>query len=316
MDMQAFAFWELALITRLFEARRKSIYSEIERAGGTTWTQTMTSCLGSIQDINTRIKIFQDSPSSVTTSQQGQSQDNVQKLPRLSALVKQDNILTNPRPPVKRREQIEATIGSVTKSYGQSPNQGTPLKALGPYAVQGLKVAQEKLLYPEQREAISQASLKSTFYKYLMKFLRSRYGKPFRQIHKRRLCAVILSTPYSSLNIVLNSIDSLRELAKASLEDDPYGTVNKDIPRLIRTFVSTINNIESFTKSIPIHWTDVEFDVQNEQGRKVEEVQQVVDRLKDGLKELITAFGNYAADLGLGPKEMELARQVAGLDTP
>lgn len=275
----------------------------------------MNSCLGNIQEINTRITIFQNRQSSVTPPQQQQTQDNVQKLPRLSAPVKQDNILTNPRPPSQRREQIESTVGSVTKSFGQAPNQGTPLKSLGPYAMQGLRVAGQKLLYPEQQEAISLTSLKSTFNKNLMKFLQSRFGEPFRQTHRRRLCAVVLGAPYSSLSIVLNSIDSLRDLAKASLKEDPFGTVNKDIPLLIRTSVSTINSIESFTKSIPIHWTDVEFDVNNEQGRKVEEVQQVIDRLKDGLKELIMVFGDYAVDLGLGPKEMRLARQVAGLDT-
>ena len=275
----------------------------------------MNSCLSNIQEINTCITIFQNRPSSATAPQQQQFQDSVQKLPRLSAPIKQENILTNPRPPAKRREQIESTIGSVTKSIGQAPNQGTPLKSLGPYALQGLKVTGDKLLYPEQQEAISPASLKSTFNKNLMKFLHSRFGEPFRQTHRRRLCAVILGAPYSSLSIVLNSIDSLRDLAKASLKEDPFGTVNKDIPLLIRTFVNTINNIESFTKSIPIHWTDVEFDVKDEQGRKVEEVQQVVDRLKDGLEEIITAFGNYAGDLGLGPKEMRSARHAAGLDT-
>ena len=274
----------------------------------------MSSCLGNIQEINTRIAIFQNSSSSVTTPQQQQSQDNVQQLPRLAAPVKQDNILTNPRPPAKRREQIESTVGSVTKSFGQAPNQGTPLKSLGPYAMQGLKVAGQKLLYPEQQAAISPTNLKSAFNKNLMKFLQSRFGEPFRQTHRRRLCAVVLGVPYSNLSTVLNSIDSLRDLAKASLKEDPFGTVYKDIPLLIRTFVSTINTVESFTKSIPIHWTDVEFDVNNEQGRKVEEVQQVVDRLKDGLEELITSFGEYAEDLGLGIKEMRLARQVAGLN--
>lgn len=119
-----------------------------------------------------------------------------------------------------------------------------------------------------------------------------------------------MGSPYSDLKIIIDSTNAMSALALASLKEDSYGRVAKDVPLLIRVFCSTITAIEGFVSSLAPHWTDVEF---SEADRRVEEVDLVVASLKTGLKTMVGAFGQYANELGLGREEIATARQVAGM---
>lgn len=145
-----------------------------------------------------------------------------------------------------------------------------------------------------------------------MQLLRSPFGHPFRQTLRRRACVVVLGTPYSNLSVIVDAIDALTRLAVSSLTEDSYGRVQADVPAIIRTFTNTISNLETFMQNLPVHWTDVEFSEQ-QGGKRVEEVDVVISELRKGLKELLEAFGGYADNLGLGIREMRVARETAGL---
>ena len=120
----------------------------------------------------------------------------------------------------------------------------------------------------------------------------------------------MFGTPYSDLNPIVNSINTLSILAVASLKEDSYGRVAKDVPLLIRAYVSTISSIEGFVSSLPAHQTDVEF---VESDRNVEEVDLIIDSLKAGLKDMVKAFAKYGVELGLGVGEISAARKIAGM---
>lgn len=275
----------------------------------------MNACVTVIQGINTRIADYQNPPSTAPPPST-QQQNQVQSLPRLSAPLRQDPITVNPLPPTTSRERIQSNIGTVAKSLGQSPSppgSKSPLSPLSPRAKQYLGTARNKLLTQGQQEAISPAGLKSQFNDYLMQFLRSPIGRPFRQTFHRRLCAVALGTPYSELSVIINAIDSLTSLAVASLQEDTFGKVQKDVPGLIRTLVNTAAGLDAFVSGLEVHWTDVEFRDSDGRGRRVDEVERVLDSLRSGLRSLLRAFGDYAGELGLGPGEMAVARGVARL---
>ena len=53
---------------------------------------------------------------------------------------------------------------------------------------------------------------------------------------------------------------------------------------------------------------------EEEGGREVEEVDLVIEKLRGGLRELLEAFGGYAENLGLGIREMRVAREMVGGD--
>lgn len=275
------------------------------------WTQVLNVCLDVIQGMNTRIAQFQTPPATAQQTQPQQS--NIQSLPRISTPLRQDNILTKPPPPSSKLEMAEANVGTITKAYGQSPHSKLPSFPKSPLTKKYLESAKDKVLTPEQQQAISPSGLRATYNSYLMQFLRSPLGQPFRQTLHRRACAVILGTPYSQLSVIIDAIDSLTRLAISSLTEDSYGKVQTDVPVIIRTFTNTISNLEAFKRNLSVHWTDVEFR-EEKGGRKIEEVDMVISSLRSGLKELLEAFGGYADNLGLGVREMRIAREVAGTD--
>ena len=272
----------------------------------------MTLCLGNILAISNRIVASQNPDPQTTPQQQGIT---IETLPRItSSQIQQANIFLNSPAPTNRRERIESKVGTFTKSYGESPQPANPINFLesqGARTGQYLHSARQKLLTQVQQETYSKSGLLAQYNDYIMRFLRSPAGYPFRQTFRRRVCTVVLDTPYSALHPILDSIHTLSALAKASITEDRYGNVAKDVPLLIRAYVSTIASIEGFVKSLPVHWTDVEFE---EKDRKVEEVEMIIQALKEGLKDVVEAFGMYASELGLGREELATARMVAGME--
>ena len=275
------------------------------------WTQILNSCLDVIQGMNNRISQFQTPPTAAAPTQP--QQNNVQSLPRISTPLKQENIFTRPPPPSSKLEMAEVNVGIITKSYGQSPRAKLPSIPSSPLVKKYLESAKDKALTQEQQQAISPSGLRATYKSYLMQFLRSPFGQPFRQTLRRRACAVVLGTPYSQLSIIIDAIDSLTRLAISSLTEDSYGKVQTDVPVIIRTFTNTISTLEAFKQNLSVHWTDVDFQ-EEKGGRKIEEVDMVISSLRVGLRELLEAFGGYADNLGLGSREMRIAREVAGKD--
>ena len=166
----------------------------------------------------------------------------------------------------------------------------------------------QKFLTAGQKEQLSSNGLRGLLHEYTMHFLRSPFGHPFRETFSRRISTVILGAPYSTLYSILTSIKSLTALAVASLKEDPYGRVSKDIPTLIRTFTSTIQSIEAFVKNLPPHWTDVDF---KDSDRHVQDVEAVLLCLKGGLRNMVQSFEQYASELGLGAAELKMAKEVA-----
>lgn len=299
--MQTFAFWELANITQRFEARRKNIFSDIDRASGPAWSQILSAGLSTIQGVATRIGEFQNPSLTNPTLPQ---QAKLQSLPRLSAPLKQDPVLNNPLPPSTRLQKIESDVGNMAKSYGQSSPR--PF-GLSPGAKKYLGAARNKLLTEAQQESISPANITSVLNDYLIRFIRSPLGAPFRQTFRRRVCVVVLGSPYSKFCQIFDAIDILSRLAIASLKEDNFGKVHSDIPLLIRTYASTISTLEAFVASTAVHWTDVEF-----RDRKVEEVDILLACLKEGLRALVESFGSYADVLGINQKELKDATALAG----
>ena len=272
----------------------------------------MTLCLGNILAISNRIAESQNPASKSVAPPQ---QITIESLPSISsAPLRQENVFSNARAPMTTLEKIESSVGTIAKSYGQSPQPAKPLKFLESHRAEGEKylgVARQKLLTQGQQESLSTSGLLAQCNAYLIRFLRTRFGRPFRRTFKRRASTVVLGSPYSELSCIVDSVNALSALALASLTEDPYGKVAKDVPLLIRAFVSVVQSVEGFVGNLPVHWTDVEF---SDSDRRVEEADMVVGSMKAGLKQMVDAFGTYATELGLSAKEMRIARTVAGLE--
>lgn len=296
------AFWELAMITGKFEERRKTLYGELDRKGGSTWSQILNVCLAEIQSVSQRI---QDSQGAVPPPSNEPPQP-LQTLPKISSQpVRADAILRAPPPPSTGFQAIEQTVGSLAKSYGQSHGSTNPVS---PRAQKLLEYGANRVLTKEQQEQLNLTHLANNANGLVASIIRTPLGMPFRQAFARRVNAVVFGVPYSSATIIVHAIQSVCGLAVASLKEDNLGQVQKDIRTIVRTLIYTTQQVQIFVQKLPPHWTDVEFDG----SRHVPEVEALLTVLRDGLHEIVVTFGEYAGNLGLTRQEIMLAKELAG----
>ncbi|KAI4174693.1 MAG: hypothetical protein LQ348_006324 [Seirophora lacunosa] len=303
--VKTFAFWELAKISQSFPQRRIFIFKDIDRPGGPAWSQISSECLEMIQGITTRVAEYSN-PS--TPQQASIDPGQLQSLPRLGIPPREEPVLLQPSAPSTRREMVESKVGSFAKSYGNNPasGNGSPVVQQSKYY---LEQARTRLLSPEQQQAISPAKVQSTFNTYLTRFLRSWPGQPFRQTFARRVRSIAFGQPFSEFVTIVDAVDALTRMATASIKEDDYGKVARDIPAIVRTFVTAHRSLESLTAALQPHWTDVEF---RESQREVGDVQVTLAALRQGLGELMGAFGAFAAEIGLEEQEVRVAKMIAG----
>lgn len=270
------------------------MFEEIDRKGGSTWSQILEVCLETINGVDNRIKQYLAPAPAPAKPVQDQDDPG---LPRLAAPLKEGNIYSADSAPKSRSAAIAKNVGSIAKAHGQSPSP--------PSAVTLFGQAKTAVLTPEQERALSPEGIWAHVSPYAVQFLQSPLGWPFRQEYRRRMAAVVLGTPYGDVGIIVDAIDSLTRLAVCSLKEDPYGNVQRDIPTIIRTFTAIVMRLEGFKNSLGVHWTDVE------KKQQSPEVDTILAALKGGLNELLDTFGDYSADLRLSPKDMREAREAA-----
>lgn len=302
-----FAFWELVLISCYSGPRRAMIYNEIERPGGSAWSQIVMICLGELQGVAKRIQDFQTPPASIQMSQQ-QQQPEMQSLPKLGGPLKQGQIFSNPTPPQSAIVALQNNVGTFAKAHGQSPGAPSPLT---PQAKKLLTYGKETIMAKvpkDKQEELSMKTWSEQVKGMLVKLIRSPVGVPFRQTFAHQINAVILGAPTGNLGTIVDAIRSISRLAVLSIKESKYGQVSQDVPNIIRTFTSTIGAIEGFVQTVPASWTDVGFDEKS--GRRSAEVEAVLGALREGLTELLNEFGEYADTLGLSLGEMRRAKEA------
>ncbi|KAH3269019.1 hypothetical protein KXW23_000055 [Aspergillus fumigatus] len=326
--VKAFAFWELCLISQQFPDRRKAIFNDIDREGGSTWTQILQSATEVIEGVSNRINEKKNPTSNVKPEEQtDKSQPVLHTLPRLAEPPKEDNIFASSPKAVSRHEKIGEAFSSAAKKYGQSPDWTPAARAR---ARDVFDRASSVVLSPERKQKLlaSSRELKmlsgptskpENVHPLLAQVLRSPVGLILRQNYARRLSGIVLGTPHANLSSIIDAIESLTRLLIASLAEDQYGKVQSDVPRVVRLFTETITVLEPFINGgLDAHWTDVNFppssdpDAQAE-ARRVPEVDLVLDTVRSCLRDLLSAFNLYFKDIGLVGKDLRLAKEAAGL---
>ncbi|KAI2465589.1 nucleoporin protein Ndc1-Nup [Annulohypoxylon bovei var. microspora] len=296
--VSAFALWELALIARDFDDRRRSIFEDIDRKDGPMWSQIYVTCLNTIKALEERIDNYGKppaAPAAQTAAAPAQPPARIVQPP------KADNVWAS----TPSQNGLRNSLGNIVKNAVTSPGKA-PADVYLPEAKKVAREASEHFLTQEQRDALSPQGVSSilrTLSLYVLNLPRA--GQLFQQAFSRRLTTIVLGQPYGELSTYMNAAFALSRLAVSSLTEDQYGNVQRDVPAIIRTFTVVIKKLERFRDNLPIHWTDLG------QNRECPEVDELLDALKDGLNELITAFGQYSTDLRLSRADMRLAREAA-----
>ncbi|KAI9785745.1 MAG: hypothetical protein M1839_008762 [Geoglossum umbratile] len=301
---KAFAFWELVYICQRVPVRRRSFFEDIDRNGGSTWSQILAACLGEIEGINTRIRESLKSPAPAPAPQPPQPIQNPTPLPKIVAPLRQGKVFKSTPSPHSTQE----VIGNFTKSIGQDPlppGSGSPLdpKRLIQRAHASLPEKRQDALAKEIQNA------KLTFDNSLVAVIRSYVGHPFRRTVQRKAAAVIVGGPFGDLGTIVDAIDAVARLAVSSLSEDPFGKVHADVPTIIRAYTSTINNINTFKEKVPIDWTDVEL-ISRGGAKEMKEADLALEALRAALRDVLKGFGEYAGDMGMSIADVRMAREA------
>ena len=296
-----FAFLELVCIGQDFPERRKSIFSDIDRLGGATWTQIMNLCLSKVQAISTRISDSQRVPQQLPDAQQPAVHPSTST--NITPPLRQDSILNAPSPPSNKREKAISAFGTFAKSVGESPQSQSQSQSAKRY----LEAARSKLLTDNQQKTLSIENVKSEANPYITSLLKSPLCWPFRQTLDRRINTVVFDAPCDDVEYILNAINALSLLAVASLREDSYGKVAQDVPLITRVFMGTLDAIDGFIEGMQAHWTDVI----GSKDTHSKELIALRQQLRVGIRRLLDSFETYATELGLNVGEIQAAKSSA-----
>ncbi|KAL2801480.1 nucleoporin protein Ndc1-Nup [Aspergillus keveii] len=325
--VRAFAFWELFFISHQFPDRRKAIFNDIEREGGSAWTQVLEASTEVIKGISTRIAESKPPTSSPKPSSTTKEEPVLHTLPRLTDSPKADNIFASSPKPTTTQGKLGEGFSKTLRSLGESPDWTPKARAR---ARDAFDRASSIVLSPERKQRLlgsqdiklltgASPTKPENLHPLITRLLRSPAGHFLRQTYARRLSGIVLGTPTTSLSSIIDSIESLTRLLIASLQEDPYGKVQADVPGVVRLFTETATTLGKFAHGeLEVHWTDANFPPSSNpaaqaEARRVPDVELVVDTLKGSLKSLLSAFKPYLKDIGLVGKDLRLAKEVASV---
>lgn len=327
--VKTFAFWELCLISEQFADRRKAIFSDIDREGGSAWSQISQSATEVVKGISDRINETTNPSSRQATPPAEQPEPVLHTLPRLSEPPKEGNFFASSPKATSRQEKFGEAFSTAAKSYGQSPDW-TPVARAKARDV--FDRASTVMLSPERKRKLLSSTQEfklltdgtptrkpENVHPLIAQFLRSPLGQPFRQTYARRLSSIVLGSPYAAVSPIVDAVESLHRLLVASLQEDNYGTVQSDVPGIVRLFTDTIKTLEMFVDGgLDAHWTDINFPPSSNPeaqavARRVPNVELVLHALKRSLADLLSVFNPYMRDIGLVGKDLRLAKEAAGL---
>jgi len=311
---KTYAFWELYLICTQFADRRRSIFTEVDRKTGSTWTQISTACLDEVEAIRNRIRVSQDpaegrakmAAEELARKQQelliGHPQAEPMGLPSIANRGVSDDVVF-----AKQSSSFSRNVGNFARSVGQSPNAHNPLT---PRAKRALEWGTDRVLSKEQQAQLSAQGISRETNGYILSFLQTPLGEPFRKTFTRLANAVIFGVPRSNRVNIVHAVRSLTALVLASLKEDDYGQAAKDVPTIIRAYTATIGEIQRFIDVLEPSWTDVAFTAKR--SRQVPDVTELVGEMRDGLEQMLLAFGEYTSSLGMSKREVKEAKEAVG----
>jgi nucleoporin NDC1 len=287
------------LISKQFEGRRSTIYTELDRANGSTWSQIYSLGTSQLTGIQDRIKAFKEGdtkPTAPVAAPQPLPADGIQ------IRASKDSAIRSSRAPATFRHQAANVANNLVREAGSHPGAVPPPHRL-------LESGARRLLTQEQFDSIAPDALYARGDGMVDKFLSLTVAEPLCQPFGRRVQSVICGSPTSRASMIVDAVSSLSALAVHSLRQDSPGQVQKSIGPLLRIIAATITDIQNFIRTAPPHWTDVRFKSTDREDLP-EDVAAILAALKSGLEEILRAFEEYFGTLGVSREEARVWRAM------
>ncbi|KIW09887.1 hypothetical protein PV08_11988 [Exophiala spinifera] len=281
--VRTFAFWELSIIAQKHKDRRKTIFEDIERATGPIWAQISEAGLKILREIDSRIL----GPPPQVSQSQGSS--IVESLPHIVPEIQTQSIFNASH----KKSLGESLVGGSLRNLGSSSQPWRPP------IEDTTKAVETKLLEYARPPGTPQVQSKSVVEQWVGALQKSPIGWFFTSTKTARINATVLGSPNSDAAVIVDVVDSLTKMLIASLTEDTYGKATPTVPETVRQFTRTLTTIENFV-------------AKNGPGGSggIEEVQIIIERLRAGLKELLSAFQLYLLDVGLGIADLNQAKKA------
>ncbi|KAG0641614.1 nucleoporin protein Ndc1-Nup [Tuber brumale] len=270
------AFWELAYLAQNSAVRRRAIYTDVNRKPANIFEQILSQSLSVLGEVDLKLAEVRNPPT-----------------PTAVILATPSNTAASaiPSPPPIPISQINPLLTSPVSSTHkflegvQSKDGSTPT----------LQHVIEKLPYQPPSIAEVEANATKSFKSKMEPFLSSPWGSMFRQsIH------ATTSQLIPNVGLQVNAVQAISRLVTSSLAEDEYGIVQNHAPTLLASFISTMDTLDKYLASPPISWTDVESIQKQEKGElHLVEPQLLLSALKEGFKDIATAYAPYIDGMGL-----------------
>lgn len=264
------AFQELALIAFNKKDRRISIFADIDRKV-TIWAGIKAECVGLLNDINTQLK---------------------KKAKKEEA-----------KPVVPTKEEKLNSAGVIpirdTNVFANKAQSHTIIENLQD---KNASTSKEVISAVEQVKTQTYSRFKS-YSKYVDSILDSPLGSFLRFTVERR-ARLLLPNPILTSTGVL----ALATLVCKSMEEDQYGTVQKDIPEILAKLAQTSTGLKNFIDNPPVHWSNKQEKLQKT-PHALEDARNVLEAIDSSFEQIVIAFYDYLPSLNLSPEVIDMVNE-------
>ncbi|KAF3924294.1 hypothetical protein ABW21_db0206787 [Orbilia brochopaga] len=275
------AFKELAYIATENKARRESIFADLAKPVS-AWKQILTECCEVVGVIIANLAPPPEPSSDALVMKSPSPIKDIKDFSPKKPL--DENIL---RTPSKHH-----AVDKWQASPGNMPSSPINLNAIKTHIA--------------KKEAIE-----SKIYQYLTPLLDSKHGDSFRVTIQKKTITLL---PDASMQI--DAITILVGFVCASLREDIYGMVQKDLPSLLEELVKIAAVLEGYVSKPPLHWTDIHAKTLLEKRTPsvneelFPEAVALLKAVNSGLQKIGDAFDPYLGKLNLSTDVRRKIRSV------
>ncbi|KAF3905864.1 hypothetical protein AA313_de0208199 [Arthrobotrys entomopaga] len=158
---------------------------------------------------------------------------------------------------------------------------------------------------------IKRETVETKMYSLLNPVLQSQYGDIFRITIQRKTTSLL-----PCANMQVDALNAMTGFVCASLKEDTYGMVQKDLAGILEELTKASSALEGYIANPPLHWTDIHAKKVLESGSAsakevlFPEAVLLLAAVDDGLQKIGEAFNPYLDAMGLSADVRRKIRRV------
>ncbi|KAF7727285.1 hypothetical protein EC973_007801 [Apophysomyces ossiformis] len=229
--IQASAYYELAELSCRRSEKRALLYTQINKDLSTSaWSRISAECLRVINDLRATIDKEYHGNRKAAVPVAAPKPIVPPSVNRIE-LVEMD-VFTTPKPAMAYLDDRTGSLFTNVTTLAETPDVYTP-----PLSVVTEKV-RKTMASPKVASFIKRVELKAQKWQWVKEFYAETRIRKVRQV-------------FNNLPVLLWAVRSVGSLTSASLKEDPYGYVQRDIGHVLDTLLGCLSDVQSYIRSPP-----------------------------------------------------------------